>query len=163
MDGVELSNTKLLRDRGWNAVLIEPAKAGFAALQEWKTPQEHVFDARISVDVTIDSVLAQTPIPAELDFGVIDIDGEDYWAWEEMIAYRPRVMLVEHEATSYQYRHRMPLRGTGQVPIGPIVELGMRKGYALIESNYCNCLFCLTDCLTDGIVPKSTHGMWLKQ
>lgn len=147
-DGVFISNTKVWRDDGWHSVLIEPDEKLFAKLQPLASPTTFTLPDRITDDVTIDSVLSQTPIPSDLDFGVIDIDGEDYWAWEDMVKYRPRVMLVEHHPTMQRFRNFMPTcRGDSQVPLGPIVALGERKGYTHIDTTRCNALFCLTELL----------------
>ena len=147
-NGVFISNTLMWRDNGWSSVLIEPDEKLFAQLWQLSSSTTFTLQDRITADVTIDSVLSQTPIPTGLDFGVIDIDGEDYWAWEDMTKYRPRVMLVEHHPTQRRFRNFMPTRrGESQVPIGPIVQLGERKGYALVDTTRCNALFCLSELL----------------
>lgn len=147
-DGLFISNTRHWRDGGWNAVLIESDEKLFRKLWRLRSPTTYTLPDRITADVTIDNVLSQTPIPTDLDFGVIDIDGEDYWAWEDMKKYRPRVMLVEHQPTQERFRNFMPIRrGDSQVPLGPIVKLGQRKGYTLIDTTVCNALFCLSELL----------------
>lgn len=160
-DGLFISNTRYWRDQGWSVVLIEPDEKAFKKLWKLQSPTTYTLPDRITEDVTLDNVLSQTPIPADLDFGVLDIDGEDYWAWEDMVRYRPRVMLVEHQPTQTRFRNFMPTkRGDSQVPLGPIVELGKRKGYTLVDTTQCNALFCLTELLNgngqEGTVKESS-------
>lgn len=146
-DGLLYSNTKWMRDAGWNAMLIEAdqeqaEKLTSLASATVQTVWRRVVPAGID---SLDCLLrdADLEIPTDLDFGVIDIDGQDYFVWEGMYVYKPRVLLVEF---NYSNDNEMPVFwGTGQAGLNPILELGRRKGYAPLLRTYCNVLFCRSD------------------
>ena len=143
-DGRHLSNTRRLVELGWHAMWIENAASKF--LQMVADLPENV--AAIPEKITPENVnKILSPLPDDMDFGVIDIDGDDYWLWKAM-QKRPRVMLVEYEPLSYGHDPDvLPERGEGQAPIKFIVELGIEKGYQLLATTFCNVLFARSDVL----------------
>jgi len=90
----------------------------------------------------LDAALATTDIDTRPDLGIIDIDGQDYWLWHDLVVYRPRVMLVEI-ATSGDDTPIPPRghAGTEQAGLNAIKELGSSKGYQLLATTVCNALF----------------------
>jgi hypothetical protein len=111
-DGVFYSNTKRLRDQGWSAVLIEKEQAEFAKLARFESPRVRTVCETVSTTgqpgTPIDGILLGTNsgIPQRLDYAVIDIDGQDYWAWHDMSYYVPRVVLIEYSPYPKQGQHR---------------------------------------------------------
>ena len=79
-DGLFFSNTKRLRDAGWRAVLVEgdPLQAD-KCRSSYESSRVHVVSQKIKHD-SLDHILAGVGAPIRMDFGVIDIDGQDYWA-----------------------------------------------------------------------------------
>src|SRR5438132_5987502 len=74
-DGVNLSNTKVLRDAGWTAVLVE---ADPRLVGKMRDSGEHRWVlCHIGPD-SLDWILQGYAVPKDLDLGVIDIDGQDY-------------------------------------------------------------------------------------
>lgn len=138
-DGLFYSNTKRLRDLGWNAVLIEADGQLAEECRKFESDRVQVVHERISGN--LDAILARCNSPTNPDLGVIDIDGQDYWAWKAM-AFRPRVMLVEYGYWNPPDKIPGPDEGTkGQAGIGAIIDLGTSKGYLALASTYCNVLF----------------------
>jgi hypothetical protein len=98
-DGVYCSNTcHLIRDKGYNAVLIEGEKKKFSKLKK-NFPQNNVYKVCKYINIegtnSLDSVLAETPIPKNFDFLSIDIDGADYYVLEELNNYKPKIICIE--------------------------------------------------------------------
>ena len=91
-DGLFYSNTLRLRESGWMAVLLEADANQFSKLQRDYGDTAVCIEGRVT---DLDAELAKTGISQNPDFGVIDIDGQDYWMWLDLEEYRPRVMLVE--------------------------------------------------------------------
>lgn len=142
-NGLLFSNTHRLRCAGWNAVLIEADAERFAELLRNQSGTCHVVHERIEGDA-LDRILARYGAPAGMDFGVIDIDGQDYWAWEGMREYRPRLMLVEFDYGSDEPEapDTFPERGqAGQASLKAIERLGHEKGYVPLARTICNLLF----------------------
>lgn len=147
-DGVFFSNTKALRDDGWDSVLIEADAKQFQELQRFENKQTRVFQERIGPD-SLDRILWNANAPQDIDFGVIDIDGQDFWCWAGMQDFRPRLMLVEFEPRDeHDESYFVPkLGGDGQATLEPICDLGRSKGYEPILRTHCNVLFCKRELL----------------
>lgn len=146
-DGLFYSNTKWMRDDGWNAVLIESVYDHFKKLESHRTDKVHCIHATVGPG-SLDQILATCGAPEDLDFGVIDIDGQDYWVWKGMERYRPRLMLVEF-CPSQDSEFIPPLGDTSlkQATLGPILALGTEKGYRFLAKTQVNILFGREDCL----------------
>ena len=140
-DGRFLSNTLALRDRGWSALLIEGDDKKLADLAGHASEKVHCVRQMVAGD-DLDVLLARHGAPADLDFGVIDVDGQDAWLWKRLVLHRPRVLMIEY---SGHLSSKVPPEGArlGQAGLKEIVELGQSKGYrALVRTNV-NALFVL--------------------
>jgi len=142
-DGLFYSNTKALRDDGWDSVLIEAGEEHYQKLIRFADDHTRCVHEMIGPQ-SLDIILADCGAPVDLDFGCIDIDAQDYWVWDGMKLFRPRLMLVEYEHADVQY---IPDFGspTGQATLDPIVKLGRHKGYDALAHTYCNVLFARND------------------
>ena len=143
-DGLFMSNTKRLRDSGWSAVLIEGDRNSADKCMAYASHRVQVVTERIGRH-SLDNILTGSGAPIRLDLGVIDIDGQDYWAWEGLKTFRPRVMLVEFMYTDDDFLPECG--GAGQAGLNPIVQLGIAKGYVPVARTYCNVLFVDKQCL----------------
>jgi hypothetical protein len=139
-DGALYSNTLRLRDLGWNAVLIEADQFLAEQCRRFENDRVRVIHERIGSE-SLDALLTRAG-SFSYDLGVIDIDGQDYWAWQGMTC-QPRVMLVE-----FGYWNKpevIPPRGSPdtdlQASFEAIVNLGREKGYTAVARTYCNVLF----------------------
>lgn len=146
-DGQTLSNTRRLVEDGWKALWVENSALLFMRMLR-NVPKGGTVKA-VPAPITprnCNAMLAE--LPSDIDLGVLDIDGEDYWVWLAMES-KPRVMMVEF--SPYQAdQELLPTQGTDvrdQAPFGPIVRLGQDKGYKLVARTYCNALFVLEDLL----------------
>lgn len=143
-DGQFYSNTLQWRyNYGWSAVLMEQGDSQFATLSE-NHARENVHCVHECV-TDLDDVLSRFSVPHNLDLGVIDIDGQDYWLWHDMAVYRPRVMLVEfHWSRGTDY---IPERGNGSDQAGSdaLMSLGASKGYTAVARTHVNLLFVRDD------------------
>lgn len=140
-NGESLSNTKRWRDLGWNAVLIEADGALAQECRRFESDRVKVVHERIGGDV-LDGILRRAGMPKNPDLGIIDIDGQDYWAWKRLVC-QPRVMLVE-----FGYWNKpevIPPEGSADSQLAAsfeaIVSLGIEKGYTAVARTYCNVLF----------------------
>ena len=138
-DGSFYSNTLRLRERGWHAVLLEADETQFYKMKEKYGKQSICVHGTID---NLDAALVPTGIDRTPDLGIIDIDGQDYWLWKEMILVRPRVMVVEIFPPDKEALP--PTRGqgnNGQAGLYPIKKLGETKGYQLVATTHCNAVF----------------------
>jgi len=143
-DGRFFSNTLRLREDGWFAVLIESDTEQFRKLNaEFGDESECIH----SLCDDLDNLLEYTDIDTRPDVGVIDIDGQDWYLWADMIKYRPRVMMVE-----MMHDNPVPERGqayerNNQAGITALSKLGTAKGYTLVATTHCNAIFVDDECL----------------
>lgn len=140
-DGLFFSNTHRLRCDGWNAVLIESDPVAFGKLCEHRSEKVRCIRETISGS-SLDCILAEAGAPHDIDLGVIDIDGQDYWAWHGMRRFVPRLMLVEFEYGSDELPDFVPaVGGPGQASYAAIHRLGIEKGYVPLVKTTVNLLF----------------------
>jgi hypothetical protein len=103
-DGRNLSNTcNLIENHGYSAVLIEGDKNKFQDLLKQHENNNRItalnqFVGFVPTD-NLDVLLAKTAIPKDFDFLSIDIDGNDYHAWNAVVSYSPKVVCIEFNPT----------------------------------------------------------------
>jgi hypothetical protein len=145
-DGSECCAANLVLTFGWSALLLEAsaddAAAAAAFYDERAGGRVVVEHAAVEPD-TIDSQLGGRVAPV-FDVLSVDIDGNDYWVLEALSAVRPRVIVVEYNASfgpersvtiPYERgfdRYRAHASGFYHgASLAALARLGERKGYVL--------------------------------
>jgi hypothetical protein len=146
--GVECNSVKLLVE-GWNGLWIEAAAKYAVEIQNNFGPFLAQSKLRLSQNLitaeNINTVFQQAGMSGDIDFLSIDIDYNDYWVWKALTVVKPRVLVIEYNAT---LRPPMSL----VVPYDPtrswdgsnyfgasleaLVRLGREKGYRIVGCNY---------------------------
>ena len=147
-DGEYLSNTKnLIQNKGYSAVLIEGDKKEYNNLEKYYYSKNNVIAINKYIDITnnsIDKILEKIPIPINFDFLSIDIDGNDYYIWESLNNYKPKVVCIEFNPTIPNEVHFVqpydPKVNQG-TSLLPLIELAERKGYKLVSILSINAFF----------------------
>lgn len=143
-DGEWISNTKRLREQDWFCLLVESNKDAFEKLAVLKSERVYCVNEHIGVD-SLDRLLSDCGAPSDMDFGVIDIDGQDYWVWDYLRDHTPRAMLVEFENRPMQDTTKFipPIGDTSgkQAFFQSVWDLGKSKGYSLVAKTLVNALF----------------------
>ncbi len=139
-DGKTDSNTwNLVKNKGWKAVYIEPEPTFFKKLEEHcqHTPNSYCFSDLVGWDGanSLDNILARTPVSKNLEFMVIDIDGNDYYVWEALQNYQPEVVCIEfhrliHPSVDFVQPKDPSLNHPASIKT--LTELAKRKGYELV-------------------------------
>jgi len=142
--GVECNTAKLLVE-GWRGLWIEadPLRAG-SIRRTFELPLEErrltLLESLVTAE-NVNALLAQGGVDGEVDLLGIDIDYNDYWVLRAVTAGRPRVVVIEYNASL-----RPPLSLT--VPYDPhgswdgsnfygasleaLVRVGAAKGYRIV-------------------------------
>lgn len=139
-DGLECNSTFLLM-RGWSGAWIEGsavdaarAKAAFASY-----PVEVVNDF-VTVD-NADALISRLAGGEELDLLSIDVDTIDYWLWKAIVSVRPRLVVIEYNASWPPFLRKTVAHDAGMewdgtnfsgASLGALEALGREKGYCLV-------------------------------
>jgi len=134
-DGQYLSNTAHLRlDHGWQGLLMEGSDRADGEIVK----REFVHAGNIN------ALFAQHGVPESFDLLSIDIDGNEYWVWEALEGFSPRVVIIE-------YNVFFPIDQACTIPYDPdwvwdctyyhgasiaaLQKLGRAKGYTLVYAD----------------------------
>jgi hypothetical protein len=150
-DGIFMSNTRALIEKGWSALLIESESEKYDTLcrnsQDYCTGEKKSYPGQIVHTLQehvgpgdFDRLLAPRYVPKNIDLLVCDIDGQDYWAINGMLEYRPRVLMVEFDPDA-PLDFIPPVGGPGQAGLHAILSLGIAKLYAPVVATYNNAIF----------------------
>jgi hypothetical protein len=148
-DGRYLSNThRLMAEEGWSGVFIEGAETRCQELRETYLGNEraHCINAFASFSGadTLDELLASTPIPEDFDLLSLDVDGNDYHLWNSLRRYRPRMVVVEFNATipnDIDWVQQADPDVHHGSSLAAFVRLGREKGYELVATSDFNAFF----------------------
>ncbi len=144
-DGKWFSNSRRLIDNGWRAVLIEANEANWPELDKLDGVNGSVTvhgKAEPAGENSLDSILSICGFDQAIDLGVIDVDGQDYYLWNGMLKFRPRVMVVEYDP--FADANFIPeLNGEGQAGMNAIISIAASKGYFNVARTQTNLIFAL--------------------
>lgn len=141
-DGVHLSNTAALRERGWVSVLIEADQEKVRRLRALENEKTIVVGAMVAAEGewSVDAILDRNGI-GEVDLLSIDIDGDDIHMLTHL-RRRPRVMCVEFNHTIPPPVVFVNPRGTCRgSSLAALSEVATRLGYELVYATFCNAFF----------------------
>lgn len=141
-DGVTCSNTKALRERGWEALLIESDRERHGKIQDTEISAGV---NSMNIEVTpenINHIVGRIPV----DFISIDVDGNDYAIWEAMKS-QPRVVCIEFNASIPPHVSLRQERPDGQLGSSALIlcHLAESKGYMLVSLTKGNLIFVLKE------------------
>lgn len=133
-DGNTLSNTRLLKDYGWNGLMIDGA-------YETADVKKHFVTAQ-----NIISILQKYKVPSSFDLLSYDTDGNDYYIIEEILlyGYSPRVIICEFNGTiendksitiKYNPEHRWNNDDYYGFSFAAGKKLAERHGYRVVFQN----------------------------
>ena len=133
----------LAQELGWTGLMVDGDAErmvqvgrrfpGVAAVAAWVTREN------------INALITNAGLEGELDFLSIDLDGNDYWVWEALIACSPRVVVIEYNssfgpdrAVTIPYdpkfdRHNYRFIYYG-ASLAALAKLGAAKGYRLVAT-----------------------------
>lgn len=162
-DGSE-NNTVLLLRQGWSGQWVEGdhetaerARNTFAPeIEEGRLAMTEAF---ITAENT-EELLKKGGTPEELDLFSLDIDRNDYYVWEAVRAYRPRVAVLEYNAIFppsvdwvIDYDGAKWWDGSSKfgASLSALERLGREKGYSLVgcDLSGVNSFFVRSDLVAD--------------
>lgn len=129
---------------GWSGLFIEPRKDAFEALAR-KYSANHLVHTCCALvrPENVEQLFAHAGVPLEPDVLSIDVDGNDYWIWQALTTYSPRIVVIEYNAQwpllgrwVQPYDPMRTWQGTDNygASLGALRSLGEDKGYRLVHT-----------------------------
>jgi len=155
-DGIAVSNTANLRlHHGWSGLLMEGNP---------KHRSDLIVQAKVDAE-NIETLFERHEVPRVFDLLSIDIDGNDYWVWDAIRRFTPRVVVIEyniffglHQSKTMAYRadHVWDKSTYHGASLAALHKLGRSKGYSLVwtESYSPNAFFVLDSELPTEFVDR---------
>ncbi len=149
---------------GWEGLFIEPEADFHAALERKYAARPAVRTHRAAVSPhNVQELFTRCGVPVEPTVLSIDVDGADYWIWERITDFRPRLTIIEYNASLPAGRRLVQPRdhvggwqGTDffGASLDALAELGRRLGYRLVHTDLsaANAFFVRSD-LAAGLFP----------
>jgi hypothetical protein len=163
--GIECNAAHWLLDYGWRGLLIEgDVHFAAAAAARYTGLPVAIHQALVTAE-NIVPIFQQHRVPLAPDVLSIDIDGNDYWLWEALGSYRPRLVVIEYNAAyappnrwvmAYNPSHVWGRDTYYGASLSSLAELGRRLGYALLatDRNGVNAFFVRRDLLASSGFPE---------
>ena len=147
-DGISYSNTyNLIKHYNYNAVLIEGDKKYFKKLSK-NLPQKNIIKINKFVNFSgpnnLDQILGSTGIPENFDILSIDIDGCDFYIFESLINYRPKIVCIEFNhliPNSVEFVQKKDFKIKQGSSAKSLIKLAGKKDYKLVGSSFSNLFF----------------------
>lgn len=159
--GVECNCAALARLQGWRGLFIEADPAMSEQLrQNYRSFPEVSCAESFVTSANIEDLLEKYRVPAQFDVLSIDIDGNDYWVWRAIHQWRPRLAVVEYNASkapldrwvmAENSQHQWDGTSYFGASLASLMALGRQKGYTLVgtTSNGVNAFFVRDDLIQD--------------
>jgi hypothetical protein len=165
-DGLECNSTFLLM-QGWTGTWIEGSKqsADKARLAFGSYPVQ-VLNEYVTA-ANADDLITELAGSEELDLLSIDTDTIDYWLWQAIKTVKPRLVIIEYNATwppfirkTVAHDPNMAWDGTNfsGASLGALEALGREKGCCLVGCSLSgvNAFFVRQDLVQDRFCPPFT-------
>jgi hypothetical protein len=131
----------------WSGLFGEADDRLFERLASKYVHNDRVRTARACITANnVESVFRAHSVPKDFDVLSIDIDGNDYWIWKAIVAFRPRLVVIEYnaslsteEALVFPYDEDWVWDGTAFYgsSLGALCDLAKQKGYQLVHTDLC--------------------------
>lgn len=144
-DGHECNGAHLIRRAGWSGLMLEGDPESFRRLEDAYKPFPRLqVGNRFITAENIAAIFAEFRVSQSFDLLSIDIDGNDYWVWRALSAYRPRVVVIEYNAAHpppvrwvmrYDPNHRWDGTTYFGASLASLAALGREMGYGLVGTD----------------------------
>ncbi len=157
--GVKNNSTFLLL-KGWKGLWVGDSASGKKSIsKKFRKPlndENLTFYPKRITKENIESIFQLNEVPEVFDFLSIDLDGNDYWIWNAISNFSPRVVCIEYNSTfppdiscvmTYNPEHQWDHTSYYGASIKALEKLGRKKGYELIGCDFtgCNAFFIRND------------------
>ena len=150
VENYEESNTRfLLMNDNWQGMVMDGSEENVAYIRSDRVSRRYDLQARCCfiTKENINDLMRQSGFGEDLGLLSIDVDGNDYWVWEAIDSFRPRIVICEYNSVlgrdpisiPYQadfYRTRAHYSNLYYgCSLSALAHLANKKGYILAGSN----------------------------
>jgi hypothetical protein len=173
-DFTEANCRFLLMNDNWRGYVLDASAKSIASLEA--SPWWWKFDLRARCAMVtrdnVNALLSESGFDSDLGILSIDVDGVDYWLFEAIEAFRPRIVIVEYNAlfgsarkisvpydASFSRRAKHYSELYFGASLAALAHVAAQKGYSLIgtESAGVNAFFLRNDLVTDNIPSRTVE------
>lgn len=144
-DGMYKSNTfNLVKNHDWKCYMIEADPVKFEELKKTSEKYRNIvpinekvgYNREDKTTKVLDEILRESKIKKDFDLLSIDIDSCDYQVWQNLLNYKPKLVVIEYSGiynniiNSEDAIYKLDIDGT--TGFIPFYKLGKEKGYDLI-------------------------------
>jgi hypothetical protein len=162
---VECNTRNLLEHGGWSGIWVDASTDFVAAARRRFAGLPLRVEQEFVLRETILNRMRAWGVAEGLDLLSIDIDGNDYWVWQELSALRPRVLILEYNGAllpgqdwvmEYNPDHRWDATYYFGASLDAYTRQCDRLGYRLVgcDSNGINAFFVRGDCAAHHFGPQ---------
>lgn len=160
-DGME-NNSLLLLKQGWEGLWIEGSPVSCVSIRS--NFSTYISNGRLKLlnsFINRDNIndLISSVYSGEIGVLSVDIDGNDYYVWQNISAVNPLVTIIEYNGKfppplrwtiDYDPDHSWKLDDYQGASLSALFDLGQEKGYQMVGCNLngTNAFFVRKDCLT---------------
>ena len=144
-DGLECNCAALALFKQWTGLMIEGNEENYKKLATvYSTYPRIKTRNHFITQENIVPIFKSINVPLQFDLLSIDIDCNDYWVWQALHQYKPRLVVIEYNAhfsppqkRVVQYNPHLFWNGTSYfgASLTSLYELGKKLGYALIGTD----------------------------
>jgi len=100
-DGISMSNSRyFIAEKKWRAFLIEAKSIFFSQLKKlYQDNNKVVIKHSFITKQNINGLFKDAGVPYDFDVLSIDVDGPDYYLWEALTDFAPRIVIVEYNSS----------------------------------------------------------------
>jgi len=154
-NGTECNSRYLREKKNWTGLMMDGNE----------NPRENVKREFITAE-NIQDLFEKYNVPQEFDLLSIDLDFNDFWIWNAIKDYKPRVVVIEYNSTIpfseskvVKYDTQATWDGTNFFggSLAAMIQLGQAKGYTLVgcDNRGINAFFVADDLISDHFdLPK---------
>jgi hypothetical protein len=145
--GTECNCARLALQENWLGLFVESDDARFQQLTESYHSSWGVRCIRATVSSrNIEHLLADNGAPFNLDVLSIAVDGNDYWLWNGLNRWRPRLLVIAYNGyfppsqkwvMQENLEHRWDGTSYFGASLASLTALARKKGYTLVATESC--------------------------
>jgi hypothetical protein len=171
-NGSECNTAFLALDCGWSGLLVDGNADDIAEGQRCYRSHLGISADRVRLVCqfvtreNVNQIIEEQEISGEIDLFSLDIDGNDFWVWKSLEVIRPRVVVVEFNASlgtemsctveydpSFDRFKKHPTGYYHGASLRALAVMGATKGYSLVGCSSCgsNAFFVQTECCQGAI------------